>query len=175
MPFEFHIASNFQYGDYASQTDMNDYNTAMKILSDNPAHFFIHQRAGTEFYRNAHILLLPTLDDTFGLAVLEAQANHCPVLSTDVFAMPEINNNEIGWLLETPKDEMRLGKVWEKNDRILFSKLVCDQLESVLQTLFDNPEMILQKSILAYKQVVEQHNQTIILNKHQLLYNQFKI
>jgi len=171
--FELHIASNFQYGDYASQTTYPDYLDAMRIINQNPNHFFVHERTDSEFYKKSHILLLPTLADTFGLSVLEAQANHCAVVTTDSFAMPEINNNEIGWLIETPKDEMRLGKVWNDNDRKLFCKIVCDKLESILQTVFDNPEIIQQKSILSFHHVLNQHYQDIILQKTIEIYDRF--
>ncbi|MFW2788163.1 glycosyltransferase, partial [Acinetobacter baumannii] len=52
-----------------------------------------------------HIGLLPTWADTFGYSVLEFQACGCPVISTDVRALSEINNNDIGWLINVDKNK----------------------------------------------------------------------
>lgn len=48
--------------------------------------------------RNAHIGLLPSYHDTYGYSVLEMQACGCPVITSDVRALPEINNNLCGWV-----------------------------------------------------------------------------
>lgn len=53
-----------------------------------------------ELIKRADIGLLPTYSDVFGYSVLEMQACGCPVISSDVRALPEINNNECGWVME---------------------------------------------------------------------------
>ena len=42
--------------------------------------------------KNTHVGLLPTYADTYGYSVLEAQSFGCPVITTNIRAMPEINN-----------------------------------------------------------------------------------
>lgn len=56
-----------------------------------------------ELMKKADIGLLPTYSDVFGYSVLEMQACGCPVITSDVRAMPEINNSECGWLLNIGK------------------------------------------------------------------------
>ncbi|MFH4294310.1 glycosyltransferase, partial [Acinetobacter baumannii] len=58
-----------------------------------------------EMIREHHIGLFPTWADTFGYSVLEFQACGCPVISTDVRALSEINNNDIGWLINVDKNK----------------------------------------------------------------------
>lgn len=42
------------------------------------------------FYRAAEVFVYPSLNETFGLPILEAMASGCPVVTSDVSAMPEI-------------------------------------------------------------------------------------
>jgi glycosyltransferase involved in cell wall biosynthesis len=41
------------------------------------------------FYRAADVFVYPSLNETFGLPILEAMACGCPVVTSDVSAMPE--------------------------------------------------------------------------------------
>ncbi|WP_125140102.1 glycosyltransferase family 4 protein [Clostridium transplantifaecale] len=50
-------------------------------------------------------ILLPTFADTYGYSLLEMQACGLPVVSTNVRAMPEINDNECGWIAKLPVNE----------------------------------------------------------------------
>jgi glycosyltransferase involved in cell wall biosynthesis len=42
-----------------------------------------------DFYRAADVFVYPSLNETFGLPILEAMAAGCPVVTSDVSAMPE--------------------------------------------------------------------------------------
>jgi glycosyltransferase involved in cell wall biosynthesis len=42
------------------------------------------------FYQAADLLVYPSLNETFGLPILEAMACGCPVVTSNVSAMPEI-------------------------------------------------------------------------------------
>ena len=46
-----------------------------------------------------HALLFPTLSDTFGFVILEALAAGLPVISTDIFCIPEIIEDHVSGLL----------------------------------------------------------------------------
>lgn len=99
--------SSLNYGDYASCTTKKDYQEALKIISryqSNIKHYVrLPNQEVLKLLKNTHVGLLPTWADSFGYSVLEAQAAGCPVITTDVRAHPEINNNEIGWVMEVPK------------------------------------------------------------------------
>ena len=50
----------------------------------------IPQEAVAPLYRGAQLMAMPTLDETFGLPVLEAMAFGCPVLTSNISAVAEV-------------------------------------------------------------------------------------
>ena len=54
------------------------------------------------FYRAADVFVYPSLNETFGLPILEAMASACPVVTSNVTAMPETAGGAA--LLSDPKD-----------------------------------------------------------------------
>jgi glycosyltransferase involved in cell wall biosynthesis len=61
-----------------------------------------------QFYRAADALVYPSLNETFGLPILEAMACGCPVVTSDVSAMPEIAGGAA--LLSDPNDPASIGR-----------------------------------------------------------------
>ena len=66
-----------------------------------------------KLYKNADIFILPTLFDCFGFVFLEAMAYQLPIISTNIFAVPEIVEDEKTGLLVSPEVQMY-------NDKYLF-------------------------------------------------------
>lgn len=102
------IVSSMDLDDYATSKTEKDVLIAQAIIRKNSG-WIIHYRhlpnqRVLELMKSAHVGLLPTFADTYGYSVLEFQACGCPVISTDVRALPEINNNEIGWMIKVPKN-----------------------------------------------------------------------
>jgi glycosyltransferase involved in cell wall biosynthesis len=60
------------------------------------------------FYQAADVLVYPSFSETFGLPILEAMACGCPVVTSDVSAMPEIAGGAA--LLCDPHDPMSIAK-----------------------------------------------------------------
>jgi glycosyltransferase involved in cell wall biosynthesis len=54
------------------------------------------------FYRCADVFVYPSFNETFGLPILEAMATGCPVVTSDISAMPETAGGAA--LLADPKD-----------------------------------------------------------------------
>lgn len=73
----------------------------------------IPRNMALELYKNADIFILPTLFDCFGFVFLEAMAYQLPIIATDVFAVPEIVENEKNGLLVSPEVQLY-------NDKYLF-------------------------------------------------------
>lgn len=105
--------------------------------------------------KRAHIGLLPTYADTFGYSALEFQAAGCPVISTDVRALPEINNNEIGWLINVSKNRYGEAIYGTKDQCKVLSSQIETGLERVLSQLCNNPEIIYEKSVKSYNHVLQ--------------------
>jgi glycosyltransferase involved in cell wall biosynthesis len=60
------------------------------------------------FYRAADLFVYPSLNETFGLPILEAMASGCPVVTSDVSAMPETAGGAA--VLADPKDPASIAR-----------------------------------------------------------------
>jgi glycosyltransferase involved in cell wall biosynthesis len=60
------------------------------------------------FYQAADLLVYPSFNETFGLPILEAMACACPVVTSNVTAMPETSGGAA--LLADPDDPASLGR-----------------------------------------------------------------
>lgn len=61
-----------------------------------------------DFYRAADAFVYPSLNETFGLPILEAMACGCPVVTSDVSAMPETAGQAA--VLSDPKDPESIAR-----------------------------------------------------------------
>jgi glycosyltransferase involved in cell wall biosynthesis len=84
--------------------------------------------------------LLPTWADSYGYSCLEFQACGCPVISTDVRSLPEINNDKCGWVISIPKNNTGLdAKLDTEQDRLDFSNHLSKKLVEIFETILTNP------------------------------------
>ena len=60
------------------------------------------------FYRAADVFVYPSLNETFGLPILEAMACGCPVVTSDITAMPETAGGAA--MLSDPKDPASIAR-----------------------------------------------------------------
>jgi glycosyltransferase involved in cell wall biosynthesis len=110
-----------------------------------------------ELLKSSHVGLLPTLADTYGYAVLEAQATGCAVLTTDVRALPEINNDQVGWMIPLPKDEVGHAFVRDDLDRKRTRAILKEGLIAQLIEIMEYPGQILAKGENALTRIRESH------------------
>jgi glycosyltransferase involved in cell wall biosynthesis len=66
-----------------------------------------------EFYLcQAHLFVLPSLSEGFGIAVVEAMQQQVPCLCSNVGGIPEfITENETGWLFDPNNEEELVAKI----------------------------------------------------------------
>jgi glycosyltransferase involved in cell wall biosynthesis len=87
------------------------------------------------------LYLLPTYDETFGFALLEALAAGVPVIATREFAIPEIiDDGETGWLIDyTPIDKSRImdGYIVKVLPEDIKSRLTDDLYQRLVVALVD--------------------------------------
>ncbi len=62
-----------------------------------------------ELYRGAALVAVPSLDEGFGLPVLEAMACGAPVIASRVAALPEVGGDAVAWI-----DEPRSVAAWSE-------------------------------------------------------------
>ncbi len=135
------------FGDYASATTRDDMLRAGELLARLHGCVDHFPRASNEtvisLLRDAHYFVFPTLADTFGYSVLEAQACGAVVISTNVRALPEINSDEQGFVVRLPLNERR-----ECHGRPDFAKVkqeLSEQLESAILRALELPEQERQR------------------------------
>ena len=60
------------------------------------------------FYQAADVLVYPSLNETFGLPILEAMACGCPVVTSDISSMPEVAGGAA--ILSNPKEPASIAR-----------------------------------------------------------------
>jgi glycosyltransferase involved in cell wall biosynthesis len=73
--------------DYATQ--LRDLASELGILGDVVFTGGVPLEATVDFYQSADVFVYPSLNETFGLPILEAMACGCPVVTSSTSAMPE--------------------------------------------------------------------------------------
>lgn len=177
-PVKLNIVSSLQYGDYASRTTQADYQEALSIIekySKNISWYsYLENHKVLELLKQSHIGLLPTFDDTFGYSLLEAQAAGCPVISTDIRSLPEINNEKVGWLIKIPKNNLGKGYFADDNIRKQMSDKITKGMYVILNELLNSPEIIRQKGEKAMERIKLLHNPQITARAIESIYDNIK-
>lgn len=161
------IISNLSLDDYATQYTEREQkqlqNEITSILSEQEAQIEIHKSlpnsAVLEKIQNCHVGLLPTWHDTYGYSVLEFQSCACPVITTDIRALPEINNDSCGWVIPVgERFGAQITPLGDKGTRMEFSLMVQNQLEEIIEDIIANPEKLLPRGINAVKRIQNEHD-----------------
>jgi glycosyltransferase involved in cell wall biosynthesis len=99
------VVSSLEANDYVTGAGEREIAEVRERLARGPFTFRSHvpNAEVLALMDEADLFVLPTLDDSFGMVVIEAMARGTPVLSTDVRALPEINPSAIGLVLELPR------------------------------------------------------------------------
>lgn len=128
----------------------------VEYIDENIPHSEIYEK----LYSKADVLVLPTYFDAFGYVLLEGMVAKIPVISTDVFAIPEIiEEGKNGFLIHSPisdYDEKGLHKGLKEEDVEKEDlKEVVNQLVEKISLLIINPELKKQMGEEGYKLVSE--------------------
>jgi len=86
--------------------------------------------------------LLPTYADTYGFSVLEMQSAGLPCITTDVCALPHMNNSDIGWVLEVSN-----GTSIEISQRNTAEEGLILQLQDKIEYILNHRDEIIKKGI----------------------------
>jgi len=169
-----HIVSKMQYE--GTNGTIGDYNRAMEIIgkhSNNIFHYdFLPNHEVLNLLLKCQVALLPSYKETYGYSILEAQAAGCPVITTDILAFGEINNNHIGWLINVPCDEMKRPKVNTQEERKQFSGIIKIRLEEILRNIIKSPEQVKVKAKASLDKVNVKNNPVLVAEKIEEVYNE---
>lgn len=156
------IISSLIDHDYATRSSTADTKEALKIIENNQTWIkYYHSLPNDqviELMIKHQIGLLPTWGDTYGYSVLEMQASGCPVITTDVRALPEINDDSRGWVIAVPKDRLSDALYLTQEDRKKLSLIIQEGLEKIVLNIFRNPDQIKPKSEAAINGIKMNHS-----------------
>lgn len=122
-----------------------------------------------ELMKKVHIGLLPTYSETFGYSVLEFQACGCPVITTDVRALSEINNDNVGWII--PVGEKTLSGEIRNINKFIDEKVIEKSLEKILIDIMHDRNSIITKSNLSIQRIRDSHSPIQYKDTISKLYN----
>lgn len=162
---------NFAHGRY--QDEDHFYQQIEELLGSYNIFTHVESRPNNELielFRRTHVGLLPTWQDTYGFSVLEMQACGCPVISTNVRALPEINPAEAGWIIQCPLNDMFELTVNAAADKVALRKLIVSQLKSSIRDIVENRESVTSRSGGALKRIKDMHDPVRFKEKLNAIY-----
>jgi len=111
-----------------------------------------------QLLRETHVGLLPTWQDTYGFSVLEMQACGCPVITTNVRALPEINPASAGWLIDCPLNDMFEIAIGSAQEKQAIRARIIAQLKQIIMQIMAQREAISTRSARALQRIKDQHD-----------------
>jgi glycosyltransferase involved in cell wall biosynthesis len=108
--------------------------------------------------RDAHVALLPTYDDTYGFSVLEAQASGTPVITTNVCALEEINNDAVGWVVRLSKDEWGQAAGINSGGTAEISGAIRAGVYAHLRAILDDPASLRGRAVACLDRIQADHD-----------------
>ena len=156
------LVSSLRMDHYAAKETLEDLAWASSFIQDH-SDWIEHYPTLSEpevlnLMKTCDIGLLPTYADSYGFSVLESQACGLPVISTDVRALPEINNLDCGWLIRVPKNQMGEALYSTPEERAHLSQQIQDGLEAILRNILKEPSSIYPKALKALQRIREMHD-----------------
>lgn len=173
-PIKLIIVSSLRLDTYAAQETEADRAWALEFIQNHSDWIEYHPTLPNEqvidLIKTCDIGLLPTWAETYGFSVLESQSCGCPVISTDIRALPEINNSNIGWLIHVPKNEMGEALYSTVEERSILSKQIQSGLEAIIRSIVADPSVIAQKGQAALNRIRLEHDPQVYADKLRRIY-----
>ncbi len=162
FPVEAYLIGDYQHVDYASSWEVDNADEMRRAFEGNSSwlHHWDKMPNGEmlKLAKTCHVGLLPTRDDTFGYSVLEFQACGLPCITTDIGALPEVNNEEIGWLVSVPKGKARRADFSSVEKMRELSCLIEKGLVEKLREAFASPGTIQEKGLRSIENLKSHHS-----------------
>jgi glycosyltransferase involved in cell wall biosynthesis len=175
-PIRLVLVSSLHMDTYAAKETQADADWAIQFISEHTdwIDYFdsLPQDDVLELIKTCDVGLLPTYADTYGLSVLEEQACGLPVITTDVRALPEINNTETGWLIRVPKNDLGEALYSTPEERERLSQHIQAGLEAIIGSIVADPSVIFTKGVKALDRIREMHDPAAYAQKLREIYHQ---
>lgn len=117
--------------------------------------------------------MLPTWFDTYGYSVLEMEACGLPVITTNVRALPEIN--QYGWQIKLPVNFNNEATPYIHNeaDKLKLRGIMQKQMYDIVTNILDNHEIIIEHGRESYEYIKKYHSPDEYAQKAAEIYNEF--
>jgi glycosyltransferase involved in cell wall biosynthesis len=135
------------------------------------------KRQVVETLIDAHIGLLPTLDDSLGWSVIEMMAASVPVIATNIVALPELVDDGVtGLLIDIPRDD---DNRWIGLTRNGTHKDICAQTHALIvaglvdniAALYNDESLRMKMASTARRRYKEQYTPEIAASRLKSLYD----
>jgi hypothetical protein len=93
------------------------------------------------------------------------------VITTDIRALPEINNEDCGWLIHLPQNRLKQALYFTDEQREELKKTLKVQLEHILESIFTNPEQLPEKSANSLERIKKNHDPLMVSEKLKAIYS----
>ena len=162
LPIKLVLVSSLRLEPYAAAETKADQDWAREKIAQNPDWIEYYEQLPHQdvlkLIGSCDVGLLPTWADSYGLSMLECQAHGCPVISTDIRALPEINNTECGWLIRVPKNDLGEALYSTPEERAKLSQHIQAGLEAIIRGIVEEPGVIEAKGNLAIARIRQFHD-----------------
>lgn len=173
--FELYIISNFNLVTRwnVSKTTKEEFDKSLNFINSTPwikSFKNISQREVFKILQKCHVGLLPTYQETYGYSVLEMQSCGIPVISSNVRALPEINDDSCGWIINFPHG-WELGQNTDIDTTNKYKKINLENLQIIISSILENPEQINKKGYSAIERIKKFHDPNSYAEKLKTIYN----
>jgi len=164
LPLVLSIISSISADDYTAKVTDADVQWARDFMANNTTWVTLHPATSNEFVLQqmlrADIGLLPTLSDSYGFSILEFQAAGCPVITTNVRAIPEINQEDVGWVIDVPRDSLGEARYRTPSERAMLSEVIIQGLQRSVREICRQTDLISHKGQASLERVIREHDPT---------------
>jgi glycosyltransferase involved in cell wall biosynthesis len=161
-PIRLIIVSSLRIHDYARPSDHRDADSARRLIRDNSEWVEYYPQLPNDrvldLMKRCHVGLLPSYAETYGFSVLEFQAAGCPVITTDVRALPETNGPDRGWLIEVPKNRLGEALYTSRRERTALSAAIRAGLARSVQELMIDRSVLVRKGEASIAHIARSHS-----------------
>ncbi|WP_214172954.1 glycosyltransferase family 4 protein [Citrifermentans pelophilum] len=175
LPIKLVVVSSLGAEGYARHATDNELEAARRTLNESEWIEYYESLPNYDVIKlmiGSHVGLLPTWADTYGYSALEFQSAGCPVISTDIRALPEINNDEVGYLIKVPKKDYGEGLYKTESDRLFMAETIKKGLVSAVLSIFADLSQIETKSNLSIRNIVRNHDPVDYANRLKQIYQE---
>ena len=124
-----------------------------------------------EILKKCDVGMLPTWFDTYGYSALEMQACGLPVISTNIRALPEINNK--GWQIIMPVNSCNEVDANSYEEKTALRNCMQKQMYDIIISILDHPNTIIGKGRDSFEYIKKYHSMNEYSNIIQNIYSEF--